>query len=116
MAHTDPMTWLEHHRQAEILASDADVARYKGDRARARQLYGKAADAEVRAIEALDPSEQNTLGITAVSAVALYCKADQLTRAKETAYRLLALDNLPNFGRIQLRDVLVHFGLSTPDE
>ena len=100
------MTWLEHHRQSERFASGADVARVKGESARAKHMYGKAADAEARALEALDPSKQRTFGITAVSTVALYYKAAQLTLAESTAHRLLALDNLPKFARLQLRDLL----------
>lgn len=100
------MTWLEHHRQSEEFASDADVARLKGDTERARRLYGKAAEAEVRAIDVLDPSKQRTMGITAVSAVALYYKATEFPLAEKTAYRFLSLDDLPNFARIQLRDLL----------
>ena len=100
------MTWLEHHRKSERFASSADVARFKSDPARARHLYGKAADAEVQAIEALDPSKQRTFGITAVSAVALYYKAAQLTLADNTAYRLLAMASLPKFARVQIRELL----------
>lgn len=100
------MTWLEHHQQSEKLASDADVARYKGDGKLAKRLYGKAAEAEVRAVDALDPSKQRTLGITAVSAVALYYKAQQPLLAEKAAYRFLGLDNLLNFARVQLRDLL----------
>lgn len=100
------MTWLEHHREAESLASRADVARHSGNIDQAKLLCGRAAEAEVRAIEALEPSKQRTLGITAVSAVALYYKAEQMKMAENTAYRLLALDDLPGFARIQLRDLL----------
>ena len=100
------MTWLEHHQQSEKLASSADVARFEGDGELAKRLYGKAVEAEVRAIDALDPSKLRTLGITAVSAVALYYKAAQFLLAESTAYRFLGLDNLPNFARLQLRDLL----------
>ena len=100
------MTWLEHHREAESLASRADMARHSGNVDQAKLLCGRAAEAEVRAIEALDPSKQRTLGITAVSAVALYYKAEQMKTAENTAYRLLALDHLPRFARTQLRDLL----------
>ena len=100
------MTWLEYHRQSETLASRADVARLSGNGDQARLLYGRAADVEVRALEALDPTKRRTLGITAVSAVALYYKAAQLRTAENTACRLLALDNLPRFARMQLRDLL----------
>lgn len=100
------MTWLEHHQQSERFASAADVARFKSDPARAMHLYGKAADAEVKALEALDPSKQRTLGITAVSAVALYYKAAQLTLAESTAHRVLAMAGLPKFARVQIRELL----------
>ena len=100
------MSWLEHHQRSEKLASGADVARYQGDRELAKRLYGKAAEAEVRAIDALDPSERSTLGITAVSAVALYYKAGQPLPAEKTAHHLLGLDMLPHFARMQLRDLL----------
>ncbi len=100
------MTWLEHHRKSEELASGADVARLKGDTEEAKRLYGRAADAEVRAIEVLDPSKRRTLGITAVSAVALHYKAANLLLAEKTAYRLLNLDDLPGFARMQIRDLL----------
>lgn len=99
------MTWLEHHQQSEKLASGADVARFEGDGKLAKRLYGQAAEAEVRAIAALDPSKQRTLGITAVSAVALYYKAAQPQLAEKAAYRFLGLGNLPNFARMQLLEL-----------
>ena len=104
------MTWLEHHREAESLASRADVARHSGNVDQAKLLCGRAAEAEVRAIEALDPSKQRTLGITAVSAVALFYKSEQMRTAENTAYRLLALDSLPGFARVQLCDLLQAIG------
>lgn len=100
------MTWLEHHQQSEKLASSADVARFKGERELATHLYGQAAEAEVRAIDALEPSKLRTLGITAVSAVALYYKATHFLTAEKTACRFLRLDNLPDFARRQIRDLL----------
>lgn len=100
------MTWLEHHQQSEKFASSADVARFKGEGELATHLYAKAAEAEVRAFDALEPSKLRTLGITAVSAVALYYKATHFVTAEETADRFLRLDNLPDFARRQLRDLL----------
>ena len=40
------MSWLEHHRLSEELASDAEVAARRGEHSRALGLYAKAAQAE----------------------------------------------------------------------
>jgi hypothetical protein len=65
------MSWAIHHAQSKELASQAQVALKKGDKARARDLYRLAAQAEGRALEVLDPSKTRTLGITVVSATSL---------------------------------------------
>ena len=39
------MSWLEHHRKSELLASDAETARHQDNDNRARELYKKAAEA-----------------------------------------------------------------------
>ena len=72
------MSWAIHHSQSEELASQAEVTLKKGDRESARDLYRRAAEAEERALEALDPSKTRTLGITVVSATSLWCKAEEL--------------------------------------
>lgn len=99
------MTWLEHHRESERLASDAEVAARGGRVESARDLYSRAAQAEVRAIEALDHSKSRTLGISAVSAAALCFKAAEYEQAESLAARWLA-GPVPSFAKEQLRLLL----------
>ena len=100
------MTWLEHHKQSERFASDAEIASNHGDRALAQQLYAKAAQAEEQALREVDPAKSRTYGITAVSMVALYYKAGQSTAARILAQRCLSSNALPDFTRRQLDDLL----------
>ena len=100
------MTWLEHHSRSERLAGDAELAAGLGERARAQDLYAKAAQAEEQALQYLEPSKSRTLGISAVSAVSLYYKAGQLDAAEALAYRCLAAERLPKFAGEQLRGLL----------
>ena len=100
------MTWLEHHSRSERFASEAEPASNRGSRALARELYAKAAEAEERALREVDPAKARTYGITAVSAVALYCKAGQDTAARTLSQRCLVSDALPGFARRQLDDLL----------
>ena len=100
------MTWIEHHRQSERHAADAEVAYHRHDRSRARELYAKAAEAEKQALRFLDPSKIRTYGISAVSVVSLYFKAARLDDAEAIAYRMIGSENLPGFARDQLRNLL----------
>jgi hypothetical protein len=65
------VSWNEHHSKSEKLASEAELAFRAGNRKEAEQLYAEAATAEARALADLTPEKQRTIGITAVSAVAL---------------------------------------------
>lgn len=99
------MSWLEHHRESERLASEAQFARREDRRRDAEDLYLRAADAEVQAITDLNPSKARTLGISAVSAASLYYKAAQYSQAKEVAERWLG-EAIPSFAKDQLRNLL----------
>lgn len=99
------MTWLEHHRASEVLASEAEQALREGQRKAAQSLYRDAADAECQAIAALDHSKARTLGICAVSAASLYFKAGQYARAEEVAERWLRT-RIPAAAKEQLRALL----------
>ena len=100
------MSWAEHHTESERLASEAEVvARTKGATA-AEDLYRRAAEAEERALNALDVRKRRTLGITAVSATALFYKAHEHARAQRLAYTWLATDDLPAFACDQLQEIL----------
>ncbi len=100
------MSWLSWHEVSERFASDAHLALREGKRDEASALFGSAAEAESRALEELDPSKGRTLGITAVSAVALWFKADKLPEAEREAMRWLASDRLPSFAVRQLRQLV----------
>jgi hypothetical protein len=75
------MNWSDHHSESERLAADADAALRRGDLPLAAQLFGSAAQAEASALATLGSDKPRTLGITAVSAVALYYKAGELDEA-----------------------------------
>lgn len=100
------MTWLEYHKQSEQLAGEAEAADYKGEAGRARELYRQAAELEEMALKALDRQKIKTLGITAVSAAALWYKAGQFQQARKVADDWLASNALPAFAVIQLDELL----------
>ena len=100
------MSWSTLHQLSERRASEAQVAILEGRHAEARDLYAQAADAEDRALDALDLSKTRTIGISAVSAASLYYKAANLSRAEEVAGHWLGHGSLPSFAREQLRGLL----------
>jgi hypothetical protein len=85
------MTWLSKHRESERFASEAEFAKHRGAATEAQSLYKTAAQAEAEALKLVLPDKPKTLGVTAVSAVALYFKAHEFELAEE-----LALANLVN--------------------
>ena len=70
------MSWYHYHNESQQFASTAEVFAHRGDMLRAKQLYGRAAQAEALALGELGNEKRRTIGITAVSAVALHMKAD----------------------------------------
>ena len=100
------MSWNEHHSRSERLAADAAVALKSGNREDGERLYAEAAAAEIAALGALAPGKPKTLGITAVSAVALWYKARRFHEADSTAYRALGSMALPSFAIGQLQHLL----------
>ena len=100
------MTWLEHHRRSEELASDADVCRLRGRLEQAKDLYRQAAVAEEAALADLATDKPQTFGITAVSAVSCYFMAHDYEHAEQLAYEFLAGDRLPAFARHDMKEVL----------
>ena len=100
------MTWLEHHRRSEQTASEAEMLALRGDLDQARHLYAQAAEAEAMALEILGPDKPRTLGITAVSAVALYFKANEWSESKLLAHRYLGTGQLPCFAIQQLEELI----------
>jgi hypothetical protein len=100
------MTWAEHHRKSEELASLAEVCLINGNDLEAEKNYRLAAEAEFAALTDLDISKKRTLGITVVSATALWFKAQEWNRAKRVAYQWLATDLLPDFAIEDLEEIL----------
>ena len=102
------MTWAEHHRKSEELASLATILARQGQTAEAINYYRLAAEAEAEAtaLENLDVSKNRTLGITVVSTSALWFKGEEFSKAKQLAYRWLATGSLPKFAIDELEEIL----------
>lgn len=99
------MSWADLHQQSELLAAQAQVTALESPE-RARELYAEAAKLEADALFDLAPTKLRTLGITAVSAVALWFKARRFGEARKLAYQVLANDSLPAFATEQLQGLL----------
>lgn len=100
------MSWLEFHEQSEKLAMDAAASFQRGERDIALRLYGDAAKYEENALAELDSSKLRTRGVTAVSAVALWFKAAEYDLAEGLADAMLADQDMPDFAREQLKDLV----------
>jgi hypothetical protein len=100
------MSWLTHHSRSEDYASQAEILYRHQEFDRAVELYGMAASEEIQALAALAPEKQRTMGITVVSAVSLYYKAQNFPLAKRTAHQWLATELLPNFAIDELEELL----------
>jgi len=105
------MSWSEHHKLSERLASAAHQALRGAVPCESSSLFVEAAEAEERALLELDAtSKPRTFGITAVSAVALYYKGGlqggALDHAEALAHRVLACADLPRFAASQLRSLV----------
>lgn len=106
------MNWLTHHRTSETFAAQAHEALREGRRADAEALFRRAAAAEELALRHLDASKLRTFGITAVSAVALWCKGTEAARAARLAQECLTRADLTMQAREQLERLRA--GLPSP--
>lgn len=100
------MSWAAYHSQSELHAGQAEEALRQHDAEKAAALYRMAAEEETEALGCLEPEKPRTLGITAVSAAALWYKAKDLHQAQTLAYRGLSTQNLPPFAEQQLKELL----------
>lgn len=100
------MTWSAHHAVSEPAASAALLARREGADEAADRLYRSAAEAEERALAAIDRTKVRTLGVTAVSAATLWSKGRDYARAGALARVYLGIPGLPTFARVKLRALL----------
>lgn len=99
--------WLTHHRQSEAIATKAHEHARLGEQAAAEQAFREAAEAEEAALALVDRTKARTLGIVAVSTVALYYKARCIEKAMAVAYKYLALATIADSARAQLDDLLL---------
>lgn len=100
------MSWAVFHAESEQLAINAYLKLRTQNLDEATLLYRQAAEAEEKALGCLDLSKIRTRGITAVSIVALWFKAKQYTQAERVAHRMLADENIPDFAREDLRNLV----------
>jgi hypothetical protein len=100
------VSWAEFHSKSEHLAIAGELSIRAGDLPRALELYRGAAEAEIKALEALPTEKRRTLGITAVSAVALWYKSREYAAAAKLAHRWLGDDLLPEFAIEQMNRLL----------
>lgn len=100
------MSWSDLHARSERLAEAAHEATRAGDSERAANLYSQAAYLEADALRELGAEKPRTYGITAVSAVALWYKAGNLSEAERLAYIAAASEHLPLFAADELRALL----------
>lgn len=100
------MTWALYHEESERFASEAEIASRGGNSIRSLELYMKAANAEVKALNQLDSTKTRTLGVTVVSAVALLYKARDYIKAQRLAHQWLSTDSLPGFAVDELQLLL----------
>jgi uncharacterized membrane-anchored protein YjiN (DUF445 family) len=97
------MSWDLHHSESERLAQEAQD---EGGAERAPELYRRAAEAEERALAALDPAKSRTRCITAVSALSLWLKAGCFDAVAAKGEALLADDSLPYFANAQIEEIM----------
>ena len=100
------MSWLKNHSDSEKLASLAYLALKNGKVSKAEKMFKQAAEFEEKALSFIDPSKKRTLGITAVSTVALYFKGKNFVKAEHISHKWLAQDEFPEFAAIQLQTIL----------
>jgi hypothetical protein len=100
------MTWAEFHARSEQLAIEAELAMRAKNTAQALALYAQAAVVERQALDQLDVTKARTRGITAVSAVALWYKARDYSRAEQLAHATLADSHIPEFARHEMRNLI----------
>jgi hypothetical protein len=100
------MTWRSSHAKSEALAARAQLASDARDQDQARALYADAAQHEQEALNLIPADKARTLGIVAVSAAALWYKAQRYGEAERLVLDALSKSALPGFARSELRTIL----------
>lgn len=107
------MSWLDAHRLSERAAEAAFLAGRDGAAEQAASLYEQAAGHEEEALEHLDSNSPRTVGVLAISAVALWHKSGNHRRAIALAIRLEREAVLPAFARREIQALAVSAWLET---
>jgi hypothetical protein len=97
---------LRLHREAEALMGLADQAKAQRRLVDAARLNREAAEVEARVVDLLPQARSKTRGAIAISSVALYRKAGALDDAVKQAEIFLEREDLPEFARVDLRQLL----------
>ena len=100
------MTWLNAHQRSEALAAEAHDALRRGETEAAKSHFLEAARCEAAAFDDLGLGKPRTLGITAISATALWFKGGDLSAAETFAHRATLHPELPRFAKHELRELL----------
>ena len=100
------MSWAAFHAQSEHYANLAEEAILRGAFDQAVEFYCLAGEQETLALGDVDPEKLRTIGITTVSATALWFKGRNLSQAQNVAFKGLATSNLPPFAQNELKELL----------
>lgn len=100
------MDWLYHHKRSETFATQAHKLRHDNLQSAAQNLFRLAAMEEETALSMLDASKPRTLGILAVSTVALWYKGRHFEKASIVANAHLANNGITGLAREQLLDLV----------
>lgn len=121
LATTNTSMWAMAHERSQQLAAQAEDAMRRAEAAQdlqgvadARLLYTEAGLWEAKAMEALPSCQTRTFGITAVSAISLYCKGAAQDNAMRIAIWALAHEGLPKFARTQIEELAAPILASRP--
>ena len=97
--------WQHYHARSEQYASQAEILKKQGQDTASKEAYRLAAELEIEALGRIDIRKVKTLGVIAVSAVALLVKSNDEQRAKSLASQWLNTP-LPPFAVQELRQIL----------
>lgn len=100
------MSWAKYHSDSEQLAIQAQLAAQSRNSVLAQSLYKQSAELEKKALDCLDNTKIRTLGITGVSAVALWFKSGEYSLAEQLAHKMLSSPDVPEFAREELRNLV----------
>lgn len=103
------MDWSSYHLKSEQFTLLAEKETRDHRLKQAVEFYRAAAEQEEHALNCLDKGKIRTRGITAVSTVSLWLKAQELQKAKTLAHEYLESNLLPAFAISQLKEMLEMF-------